>query len=44
MDVGNACAAPAAVVGVVGYREESYAGFEVSVVRNFLVEVVDYGN
>lgn len=44
VDVGDACAAPAAVVGVVGYREESYAGFEVSVLGNLLVEVVDYGD
>ena len=44
MDVGDAGAASTAVVGVVGYREESYARFEVSVLGNFLVKVVDYGN
>ena len=44
VDVGDARAASAAVIRVVCYGEEAYAGFEVSVLGDFLVEVVDDGD
>ena len=42
VDVGDARAASAAVVRVVGYGEETDAGFEVPLCGYLAVEVVDY--
>lgn len=44
VDVRHARTAPAAVVGVVSYGEESDAGFEVPVCGDLAVEVVDHGD
>ena len=44
VDVRHARAAPAAVVGVVSYGEESDAGFEVALCGDLAVEVVNHGD
>lgn len=44
VDVRHARAAPAAVVRVVSYGEESDAGLEVSIFGDLAVEVVDHGD
>lgn len=44
VDISHARAAPAAVVGVVGYGEEPHAGFYVPVRGDLPVEVMDYGD
>ena len=44
VDICDASAASAAVVGIIGHGEESDAGFEVTTCSDLAVEVMDYRN